>query len=127
MSAVQETHDVYSESGNMEGYILALDDVADMDDYVQLQNRKSGEHLYIEDGKVIITEKMARVLGVKEGDFVTIDGASGSAEVSGIAENYTFHYVYMTRDTYTSLFGETDDNLILINTGDTPENPKETE
>ena len=121
MSAVQETHDVYSESGNMEGYILALDDVADMDDYVQLQNRKSGEHLYIEDGKVIITEKMARVLGVKEGDFVTIDGASGSAEVSGIAENYTFHYVYMTRDTYTSLFGETDDNLILINTGDTPE------
>ena len=76
MSAVQETHDVYSESGNMEGYILALDDVADMDDYVQLQNRKSGEHLYIEDGKVIITEKMARVLGVKEGDFVTIDGAS---------------------------------------------------
>lgn len=121
MSAVQETHDVYSESGNMEGYILALDDVSDMDDYVQLQNRKSGEHLYIEDGKVIITEKMARVLGVKEGDFVTIDGASGPAEVSGIAENYTFHYVYMTRDTYTSLFGETDDNLILINTGDTPE------
>lgn len=127
MSAVQETHDVYSEGGNMEGYILALDDVADMDDYVQLQNRKSGEHLYIEDGKVIITEKMARVLGVKEGDFVTIDGASGPAEVSGIAENYTFHYVYMTRDTYTSLFGETDDNLILINTGETPENPKETE
>lgn len=121
MSAVQETRDVYSESGNMESYILAPDDVSAIDDYVMLRNRKSGEHLFLEEGKVIITEKMARMLDVKTGDSITIDGASGPVEISGIAENYTFHYVYMTRDTYTSLFGDTDDDLIMINTGDTPD------
>ena len=121
MSVIQETKDVYSDSSNMECYILAPGDISQMDEYIMLRHRADGTHISVEEGSVVITEKLGRMLGVSAGDSIRIEGASGPVTVSAVAENYTFHYVYMTQSTYVSLFGEADDNMILMNTGATPE------
>ncbi len=121
MSVIQETKDVFSESGNMECYILSLEDTSQMDEYIVLRDRKSGSRIRPEDGSVVITEKLGKMLDVSAGDSITVEGASKTVTVSAVAENYTFHYVYMTKNTYESLFGETDNNMIMINTDSTPE------
>lgn len=121
MSVIQETKDVYSDTYNMECYILAPEDISQMDEYIMLRSRDDGVHISVEEGSVVITEKLSRMLGVSAGDSISIEGASVPVTVSAVAENYTFHYVYMTRSTYESLFGDTADNMILINTGVTPD------
>ena len=121
MSAVQESKDVYSDIGNRECYIFAPSDKDGLSDYIVLRDRLTGERISLADGSVVINEKLGRMLGISEGDSITIEGASSAVTVADITENYTFHYLYMTYDTYKVLFGEKDFNMILMNTGSTPE------
>lgn len=121
MSVIQETKEVYSQSADRECYIFAPSDILVLNDYIVLRRRADGTPIMLEDGKVVINEKLGNMLGVGKGDTLDIEGAESSVVISDITENYTFHYVYMTRSTYTSLFGEKADNIVLINTGDTPE------
>lgn len=61
------------------------------------------------DGGVLISEKLASMLGVEEGDSITLyttEGGSAEATVSGLVENYVSHYVYMTGEAYEEIFGE---------------------
>lgn len=63
----------------------------------------------IENGGVIITEKMAEDLNIGVGDtayFTNTDGDIYSALVSGIARNHINHYVYMSPQTYKDTFFE---------------------
>lgn len=121
ISAVQETKDVFSDTGSVESYILAPDSIEDLNKYIMLQERKSGSPIDLADGSAVITEKLARMLDVKVGDTINIEGGSLPLKISGIAENYTFHYVYLTRETFNSVFGEKQSNMILLSAGDTPD------
>lgn len=61
----------------------------------------------IENGGVIITEKMASDLEISVGDtayFTNTDGDIYSAVVSGITRNHINHYVYMSPQTYKDTF-----------------------
>ena len=63
----------------------------------------------LEEGGVIISEKMGKVLDVGKGDTVTIrveDGKERDLLVQEITENYVYHYVYMLPGTYEKVFGE---------------------
>ena len=47
----------------------------------------------------MIDEKLSTLLGIKEGDTVTLidnDEAEYKAVVGGICENYVNHHIYMT-------------------------------
>ncbi len=121
ISAVQETKDVFSEIDSMECYILAPETTEGLTEYICLRDRVLETPIEIEEGCAVITEKTSNMLGVGVGDTVTIAGAALPVKISAITENYTFHYLYMTQGTYEALFGKTENNLILINTGDTPE------
>ena len=69
-----------------------------------------GEELSLPaDGGVLVSEKLASMLGVEEGDNITLyttDGESAEATVSGFVENYVSHYIYMTGEAYEEIFGE---------------------
>lgn len=59
-------------------------------------------------GNVIITDKMANDIGVSVGGEICLtlaDGTAHTATVSGIVKNYTNHYVYMSAEAYSSIFG----------------------
>lgn len=66
-----------------------------------------GGQLDFGNGKAVITDKMANDIGVSVGGQICLalaDGTAHTAEVSGIVKNYTNHYVYMSSDSYASVF-----------------------
>ena len=76
---------------------------------VSLQNRISGQKYTLDDEGVIISEKLATLLDVSEGDDIYLEVSSLNykpVKVMHIAENYYYHYVYMTPECYQSLFGK---------------------
>ena len=55
----------------------------------------------------VINEKLAKELGVGVGDSVSVDNGDGSVkklEITGITENYIFHYGYISKAYYTNVF-----------------------
>ncbi|MCD7803790.1 MAG: FtsX-like permease family protein [Oscillospiraceae bacterium] len=61
------------------------------------------------DGGVLVSEKLASMLGVDVGDSITVyttEGETAEATVSGLVENYVQHYIYMTGEAYEEIFGE---------------------
>lgn len=81
-----------------------------LSDFVKLQNRKTGKTLVLgETEGALITERFAEHCDADVGDEIFIrksDGTDVTVRVAGIVENYTFHYVYMTRELYEDVFGE---------------------
>ena len=60
------------------------------------------------DGEIVVSAKLADFAGVGVGDRLTLrlDGVNSySATVSGICENYVFHYAYMNAASYTAAYG----------------------
>ena len=63
----------------------------------------------IRNSGVIISEKFAKNNGIKEGDTITIESASGlkaEVKVNAVFELYFQHYMYMSEDYYESVFDE---------------------
>lgn len=92
-------------------YIVSPQSAEFVGDYFTLQSRVGKTEYQLNDESVIITEKLAKMLGVTVGDtisFKTDKDAQKTSEitVSGIVENYLYHYVYITPAVYRSLFGE---------------------
>lgn len=90
-------------------YLFVPGDEKELGKYVSLRERLSKEPVGLDDSGVVITEKLAKLLDIEEGDMIYIkDGEETriEAEVTGITENYFMHYVYMTSGLYEKLFGE---------------------
>ena len=83
--------------------------IKDTDDYAKFTNFKTTDgSLDFGNGNIVITDKMAADLGIGVGDslyLTSADGVVSTASVSGIVRNYTNHYVYMSSETYESVFG----------------------
>lgn len=81
-------------------------DSKNIHNYLSLADAEDASRLDITDNSCIITRKMSMLLELKKGDVikVTQDDRTVELKVSGIAENYAMHYVYITADTYKALF-----------------------
>lgn len=114
---LQETMTAESGSKQMEVYLNVPQDIGTFPQYVDMHTRKGKEPVALRDGSVVITEKLAAKLGLSTGDTFTLFGsdyATVKLTVSGIIENYTYHYVYMTEKTYRELYGkEPEYNLVF--------------
>ena len=90
-----------------------------LNDFINLHTRKSGNPVQLISDGVVITEKLARVMGVSVGgsfEMTTSDGRKYSIKITGISENYVDHYIFMPPKLYSELFGSTPlYNSILVN------------
>ncbi len=90
--------------------LVAAEDTDSFLKEVSLQLRGSREPLPLTDDGLILTEKMARMLGVRAGDTVWLNlgelGKDYAVPVTGITENYVYHYAYMTKAGYEKLLGQ---------------------
>ena len=98
------------------------------EDYICLYPRADGLRRYGKVGElprliptdeaVVIDEKLADNLGIKEGDTIALldsDEKEYPVTVCGICENYVGHYVHMTASYYKKVFGERPrDNVLLV-------------
>lgn len=103
--------------------IVVAEKPESLDDYISLHSHSTGEPVPFTENSILVTEKLARVMGVTVGGSFTmtdVDGHVYTAEVTGIIENYVLHYIYMSPKVYGEIFGkEYHPNNVLILTDDT--------
>ena len=79
------------------------------EDYFNLLDNKTGNHLTLNNDGVIITPKIADKLNLEVGDNITIqneDAEERKIKITGIAENYISNYIYISKDLYNKIFNE---------------------
>ncbi|MGI6094281.1 MAG: FtsX-like permease family protein [Lachnospiraceae bacterium] len=104
--------DISDENGEntKSAYVLVPSDNEAFKDYVSLRDRVTQEEYTLDESGVIISEKLAILLDVKEGDTILLqedEMNQTEVTVSHIAENYFFHYIYIDKDLYESLYKQT--------------------
>ena len=80
----------------------------ELEKMISLIDINSKEKIQLQKGQIVITDKLAELLDVKQGDKITLksDDEENEIVISNVAENYVYHYAYMTRETYEELFGK---------------------
>ena len=89
-------------------YITIPEETDKLTDFMLLRERRSKKEVSFGEDSVVLTEKMASIIGVSVGDRVELENADGKTAqftVSGITENYVMSYVYMPRGIYESAYG----------------------
>lgn len=97
--------------------ITVVNDTSAYRDYVTFRTRRSKKTIELDDSGVIISEKLAKDLNVKEGDNVLIhdeDNKQATVKVSGVMEMYINNYIFMTSEYYSQVFGYTPDNNRIL-------------
>ncbi len=92
----------------METYLVVPDDSAALPNYFFLHDYYTDEPIDLPQNGAVITRKLAKTLKIGVGDSITVlidsDNAV-SVPIAAIAENYIFHYIYMTKEVYAAVFG----------------------
>lgn len=117
----QVTASVKTDAGSRDDYVFVTESREKFPEFITLRNRSTKESIPLDDEGVVVTEKMAKELGVSKGDSVTVEvnGVSAELSVTGVAENYVYGYVYMTETLYGEKFGELENyNMITIKVAD---------
>lgn len=94
--------------------IIAKDEK--INELIYLSDRKTKKEVQLEEGKIVITDKVAELLEVKKGDSIILkdaDGKENRLTISDIVENYIYHYVYMPKSLYEQLYGKYDTNVLF--------------
>ena len=92
----------------LETYLLVPEDASALGNYINLRERGSTVKHTLTDSGAIITEKLAKSMGVSPGEYLTLkisDNHNVQIPVAAITENYAFHYVYLSKALYSEIFG----------------------
>ncbi|MCR4563242.1 MAG: FtsX-like permease family protein [Clostridiales bacterium] len=91
------------------GYLVVPEDLSKFPSFVHLRNRTTLEEIPLGNTGVVISEKLAELLGIGVGDNITIktsenDASPKTVPVAAITENYVLHYVYMSPELYEKVY-----------------------
>ena len=105
------TADIYTADGSrsLSGYLYIPAEADRLKDFIDLRERESEKDIPFGSGAVVITEKFAKTLDIGVGGEVAVkndDGALVTFTVTGIAENYVYHYVYIDPALYAQRMGK---------------------
>ncbi len=103
----QKAAELSANGETVQGYTLVPDGA--LSDFVNLRDRRTHAAVEFGENSVVITEKAAKQLGVGVGDSVSIKNANEknvSFTITGIAENYIYHYLYIAPGLYAEKMGE---------------------
>ena len=122
---IQDVVETYMESGTLEKddksetvQIVIPNDKNEIDKMIKIRDVNTKEKFELTEEGIIITDKLAELTGVKNGDTIkltTSDDQEKEIKVVGIAENYISHYVYMSKELYQEMYGkEYSTNVLLV-------------
>ncbi len=97
--------------------IIVPKDKSELEEIISLNNEKTKQKEDIKDDEIIITSKVAQLIGAKENDIVKIkdsDEEEKEFKVSAIVENYVGHYVYMSKDLYEKEYEKYKTNVLYV-------------
>jgi len=99
--------------------IYVIEDSNDIDGFVSLNDYKTLEKRKIENDKIVITQKLAKLENIQVGDYIEIldnNNMIYNYQVSSIVENYAEHFIFMDKETYEKTEQIFTPNIISINT-----------
>lgn len=102
-----ENGDIKVNNTTKEITIVVPENLKKMDKFIHLQDRKTQNPIKLNNKGIVLTEKIARDLGVKAGDEIELinsDDKKAKIKVSHITENYISHYAYISPENYIKLF-----------------------
>ena len=105
----EETTVRFGNKESAEYTYISVPETADVpEDMLSLHTRADKTPLSLSDDGVLLNEKLASDLGIREGDSIWLDAKNGSVSVrvDGIYEQYIYSYVYMSPQCYETLFGK---------------------
>ena len=112
-------------------YVFVPETPAALNSFFDLRVRQTGEKLSLDDSGAIITEKLAKDTDTAVGDDISFEDAAGNVytvAVSAIAENYTFHYIYLSPALYQRVTGSAPTySYAVANIADSIKNSKTTD
>ena len=87
-------------------HLLGVESAGSMAGRINLHN--GGAPVALDDSGVVVTAKLAETLSIKAGDEINMrtGGEDHLMRVIGIADNYVYHYVYITAAYYETVFGK---------------------
>ena len=87
-------------------HLLGVESAESMAGRVNLHN--GGAPVTLDDSGVVVTAKLAETLSIKAGDEINMrtGGEDHLMRVIGVADNYVYHYVYITAAYYETVFGK---------------------
>lgn len=94
----------------MSANLLVPEQAGDLPKFIRLRNRRSKATIPFGRNSVVVTEKLANRLKLKPGSKITLPDSSGKVypfTVTGVTENYIYHYVYIDPQLYQQVTGET--------------------
>lgn len=96
--------------------LMTVSDVEEFENFILLRELESGEKIDLTDEGVVITERFARIFGLLPGDEITFycEDLEFTAKITGIAEHYAMHFIYMTDALYEKLSGEKPETNAVI-------------
>ncbi len=99
-----------------------------LNQFLVLRDRLSDEHYTLKEGGAIITEKLSKLLNLSVGDTIYLvknETEKLPVTITAIAENYMYHYVYLTEADYQKLFLKKPEyNQILLKLSELSESRK---
>ena len=115
--------EIVKDDNNQSIQLIVPKDVNELEKYIALKPRKDDEEKYLlNDEGIILTEKLAKLLDINEGDTIRLRNADDievDAKVDKITENYIMHYIYMSPTLYEKLYCEEPEyNTIYANTAE---------
>lgn len=110
MTAMDLAADVEGKDGKrMSAYLFVPKDREQLPDFVQFRDRKSGKSLPFGKDSVVLSEKLAKNLDLRPGDKLHLRNQAGkdvALPVTGITENYVYHYAYIDPALYERALGQ---------------------
>ena len=105
---LSENAKISTEKGDKDLSIIVPENLRTVSDFINFKNRKSKEELTLSDNGIVLSEKAADVTKIKVGDElkIKVDSNEYSLKVTGITENYTFNYAYISPKYYKDIFNE---------------------
>ena len=106
--------------GNSEDVqIIVPEDKSTLDGMINLRDiNNKKQKVELKENEICISDKLAQLLGVEEGDSVTISDSEENEiqiKISNVVENYVSHYIYMSKETYEAFYNEEfKTNVVLI-------------
>ncbi len=107
--------------------LMTVSDTEEFGELILLRNLENGERIELTDEGIVITERFAQIFEIVPGDEITFycDDIEFTAKVTGVAEHYAMHFIYMTDELYTKLSGEEPEiNAVLTSMTDDSEDSR---
>ena len=92
------------QAGDCDVTLMVTGEPEQLQDFITLRKRTDHTPYTLTDDGVMISEKLANLLHLSVGDTLQLKDAKKSVEITGITENYAYHYVYMTQNLYQMVY-----------------------